>query len=206
MTAPLYKLKPTFQNYAWGKIGRDSLVGRLAGVSKSDQIPYAELWLGAHPKSPSLLILGDQQIPLDHAINNLPNLGIDSLQFLFKFLSIREALSIQVHPDKQTAIELHSKDPEHYPDENYKPEVAVAITPVTMLYGFRSLKASLSLIENYPELSQLLDLNNLSNTALSIKELFSKIIQTPAHLALKLQQAYLTRIEKPSFLPQSQHG
>ena len=37
------------------------------------------------------------------------------LPFLFKVLSIRKALSIQAHPNKKLAEQLHSKDPKNYP-------------------------------------------------------------------------------------------
>ena len=36
------------------------------------------------------------------------------LPFLFKVLSIRKALSIQAHPDKKLAEELHAKDSKNY--------------------------------------------------------------------------------------------
>lgn len=37
------------------------------------------------------------------------------LPFLFKVLSIRKALSIQAHPNKKLAEQLHAKDPRNYP-------------------------------------------------------------------------------------------
>ena len=39
----------------------------------------------------------------------------DKLPFLFKVLSIRKALSIQAHPNKKLAEQLHAKDPKNYP-------------------------------------------------------------------------------------------
>ena len=35
--------------------------------------------------------------------------------YLFKVLSANEALSIQLHPNKEEAEALHTADPEHYP-------------------------------------------------------------------------------------------
>ena len=47
-------------HYGWGAVGHDSLVARLAAVSRGEKIlagtPYAELWVGAHHKAPA----GDQ--------------------------------------------------------------------------------------------------------------------------------------------------
>lgn len=37
------------------------------------------------------------------------------LPFLLKVLSIQKALSIQAHPNKKLAEQLHAKDPAHYP-------------------------------------------------------------------------------------------
>ena len=39
----------------------------------------------------------------------------EKLPFLFKVLSIRKALSIQAHPNKKLAEQLHAKDPKNYP-------------------------------------------------------------------------------------------
>ena len=39
----------------------------------------------------------------------------EKLPFLFKVLSIRKALSIQAHPNKKLAAQLHEKDPKNYP-------------------------------------------------------------------------------------------
>jgi mannose-6-phosphate isomerase len=63
----------------------------------------------------------------------------DRLPFLFKVLSINKALSIQAHPNKSLAEQLHARDPENYPDDNHKPEMAIAITPFEGLCGFRPL-------------------------------------------------------------------
>ena len=46
-------------DYAWGKIGSDSLVYRVYAVNSDEQIdstrPYAELWMGTHESGPSYL-------------------------------------------------------------------------------------------------------------------------------------------------------
>ena len=82
-----------------------------------------ELWMGTHPKSPSLIstsgetlasylsknhsLIGDKVIQKFSAEDgNLP--------FLFKVLAIEKALSIQSHPDKETARKLHAQQPDIY--------------------------------------------------------------------------------------------
>ena len=47
------------QSYDWGKIGSKSLVAQLAGIEIVEGKPYAELWMGTHPKAPSMAILPD---------------------------------------------------------------------------------------------------------------------------------------------------
>ena len=42
-------------------------------------------------------------------------------------LSVRKALSIQSHPDKQLAEKLHAEHPHLYPDDNHKPEMALVL-------------------------------------------------------------------------------
>ena len=51
------------------------------------------------------------------------------LPFMFKVLSAGKALSIQAHPCKLLARDLHRDNPKEYADDNHKPELAVALTP-----------------------------------------------------------------------------
>lgn len=53
---------------------------------------------------------------------------------MFKVLSINRALSIQAHPDKELAIQLHKSNPKEYSDDNAKPEMACAITYLEAMY------------------------------------------------------------------------
>lgn len=115
------------QHYAWGS-GNDGLVARLS--SSPDTIkPCAELWMGTHPSGPSKLH--------QSSVSLSEYLGGRQLPFLFKVLSVKTALSIQAHPDKQLATILHAADPKNYPDDNHKPEMAIAVTPFEALCSFR---------------------------------------------------------------------
>lgn len=107
----VFELKCSIQNYLWGKKGFESEVSRLSLAGKHiDYIDenqyYAELWMGAHSKSPSLVKSSGQKLS-DWIKNNEDVLGEPSilrfgnkLPFLMKVLSINSALSIQVHPSK----------------------------------------------------------------------------------------------------------
>ncbi len=52
---------------------------------------------------------------------------------------MEKALSIQAHPNKAHAEELHAASPHIYKDPNHKPEIAVALTDFEALCGFRPL-------------------------------------------------------------------
>ena len=81
----------------------------------------SKLWMGTHPLLPSK-DLETQRSLLDLVQDNQALMSTEiskkyggKLPFLFKVLSIRKALSIQAHPNKQLAEKLHSKDPKNYP-------------------------------------------------------------------------------------------
>jgi mannose-6-phosphate isomerase len=71
-----------------------------------EAVPYAELWMGTHPNGASVLKGSGQE--LGHWIQTHPtSLGAKvtdkfgvQLPFLFKVLSVNQALSVQAHPDK----------------------------------------------------------------------------------------------------------
>lgn len=105
------ELKCTLQQYAWGKYGRSSEVALLNSSGNpdfviDDAMPYAELWMGTHPSGPSVLRSSSQKLG-DWIHSHPESLGAKSkekfglqLPFLFKVLSVNQALSIQAHPDK----------------------------------------------------------------------------------------------------------
>lgn len=139
-------LKPVVKDYAWGIRGMDSRVARYALESKTleevdPDTPYAELWIGTHPKGPSVLENG---VSLKEAVG-------DELPFLFKVLSAGKALSIQAHPDKDKAEQLHLENPNAYGDANHKPEMAIALTPFEAMCGFRRLEEIAVLLKKHPE-------------------------------------------------------
>jgi mannose-6-phosphate isomerase len=156
-----YLMQNQIQHYAWGTRNDEAFIPRLLGTKPQPDTPYAELWMGAHPKAPSVVVVEGTAIPLDQWIVAYPLelLGaavaerfLDRLPFLFKVLSTQEALSIQAHPNKAQAEVLHARDPEHYPDDNHKPELAVALDSLTALVGIRPLIEILDALDRYPEL------------------------------------------------------
>ncbi|KAL9051552.1 MAG: hypothetical protein Q9162_005944 [Coniocarpon cinnabarinum] len=145
---PLMRLQCGCNSYEWGKPGRTSAAATYAaatGFEIDDSKAYAELWMGTHPSLPSR-DLETQRTLLDLVRDNQALMTPEiaqrydhKLPFLFKVLSIAKALSIQAHPNKTLAEQLHARDPKNYPDDNHKPEMTIAITPFEGLCGFRPL-------------------------------------------------------------------
>jgi mannose-6-phosphate isomerase len=167
------KLFGYLQRYSWGREGHQSRIGQFAHL-KGEQGPLAEYWLGAHTKGPASLVRdGGETVELTKALEQEPARMLGSrwhpgmpatVPFMVKVLSINEAfgLSIQTHPDKAVAARLHAEDPAHYPDDNHKPELGVALTPTTILYGFKGISELLDIAQRLPELRGVLgyDLKN----------------------------------------------
>lgn len=147
-----YDLIPAARYYDWGNPdGLLQSVLRKSGIEPGPE-PHAELWYGAHSQAPSAIIAPDSGTKenLNQAIDRLPghflgnrltSSGIRQLPFLLKLLDAARPLSIQAHPDAEQAKVLHEKSPEHYPDDNHKPELAVAIgNSFEAMAGFRPVR------------------------------------------------------------------
>ncbi|HDM76957.1 MAG TPA: mannose-6-phosphate isomerase, class I [Deltaproteobacteria bacterium] len=206
-----YLLVNKIQHYAWGTRGVDALIPRLLGINPEPDTPYAEFWIGAHPKAPSEVVLGDKRVSLRDFIAMYPReiLGKEvaekfsnELPFLFKVLSAAEPLSIQAHPDKEQARYLHEKDPEHYPDPNHKPELAVALGSFYALAGFRPYEEVLSILKKYPEIEAFVGeivVSDLSNSQFDsagarsfVKTLFSALIRR----SITHRDDFIAQVEK----------
>ena len=142
----MHPLRGTVQPYAWGMVGSSSLVAQLASKSSSivSTQPYAEYWMGTHPKGESHL-LGQKPTSLKSYLGG-------DLPFLFKVLSVETALSIQAHPNKEHARVLHKQNPKEYPDDNHKPEMAIALTEFECLCAFRPYKEIVAFLQQYEQL------------------------------------------------------
>lgn len=77
--------------------------------------------MGTHPKLPSKELITQRTlqdlIEDNEALlsNEITQVFGRKLPFLLKILSIKKALSIQAHPNKKLAEELHARDPKNYP-------------------------------------------------------------------------------------------
>ncbi|EDW81250.1 uncharacterized protein Dwil_GK11962, isoform B [Drosophila willistoni] len=140
------------KNYEWGRVGINSAVAQLAmandpDFSLNEKESYAEMWMGTHLCGVS--IVKETGETLDRVLKK-------DLPYLFKVLSIKKALSIQVHPNKCEAERLHKDRPEIYKDPNHKPELAIALTPFLALVGFRPVTDIADFIDEFQPLTKLI--------------------------------------------------
>ena len=141
------------QPYAWGS---RTALSELYGLANNEKSPMAELWMGAHPKAPSLVELDGEQQPLDRYLTEHAERALgagtrqrfgDRLPFLFKVLCAAEPLSIQAHPSLEQARAGFANEERNgppadapnrnYRDDNHKPELLCALRPFWGLRGFR---------------------------------------------------------------------
>jgi len=148
-------MKNTVQTYAWGST---SAIQELLGQTNSVPEPAAELWMGAHPKAPSMVQYKGQWVSLADLIARHPQdiLGKqiakkfnNQLPYLFKVLAAARPLSIQAHPgleqarkgfaiENNTGVALEAAH-RNYKDANHKPECICALSSFWALYGFRDI-------------------------------------------------------------------
>lgn len=152
-------IENTPRPYAWGS---HTAIAELQGRTPSGE-PEAELWLGAHPGSPSRIFPGSgvgfpdlaEWISADPA-----SAGVASgrLPFLLKLLAAESPLSLQAHPSPEQAEAGFSREnaagiPLDAPHRNYKdafhkPELVVALSETyDALCGFRPVSEAIADID-----------------------------------------------------------
>jgi mannose-6-phosphate isomerase len=149
----VYEIENVLRPYAWGST---TAIAGLLGRPESGG-PEAELWIGAHPDSPSVATRPDgTAVSLNTLIAEDPDhfLGEASvaefgprLPFLTKVLAAAKPLSLQVHPSLEQARAGFAREnagrvpadaaSRNYRDDNHKPEMIFALTPFDALCGFR---------------------------------------------------------------------
>jgi len=151
----------TPRDYAWGS---RTAISELLGRRPSGR-PEAELWLGAHPGSPSIVVApavvdGADTLADWFAAEPARALGRGrtELPFLLKVLAADQPLSIQAHPTPEQAEEGFAREeaagvPLDAPHRNYKdrfpkPEIIVALSErFDALCGFRDPAETLADID-----------------------------------------------------------
>jgi len=192
------------QHYDWG--GKH-FIPKLIGVPNPKDLPFAELWLGAHPKGSAKVGSESAQEDLEALIRAKPemlgkkirqNFG-DTLPFLLKVLDVNNMLSIQAHPDKATAAAGFAAEERAgiawnarervFKDPNDKPEMMLALTDFWLLHGFKSSGAIHQCLKEVPEFEP------LSNAFSDVKSLYTFLMTLPQpqinELLYPLQQRLL---------------
>ncbi|GKT91345.1 LOW QUALITY PROTEIN: mannose-6-phosphate isomerase [Colletotrichum tofieldiae] len=152
LQVPLFKLQCGVNSYEWGKKGEESAAARFAATT-----PAEGFSIESEKPQPTA--------PLPPVASKYGS----KLPFLFKVLSINKALSIQAHPNKKLAEQLHARDPKNYPDDNHKPEMAIAITPFEGLCGFRPLAEISHFLTTVPPLKSLVVENKADEFIATVK-------------------------------------
>ena len=187
----VFRIQGQVQHYAWGGY---EFIPRLVHRENPDQDPFAELWMGAHPKAPAVVEGLEAETTLDQLISQDPEgmLGKtvadrfdQRLPFLFKVLDVRQMLSIQVHPTKAEAEKGFARENKegipikarhrNYRDDNHKPEIMVALTDFWLLHGFRSEEEIEILLTTIPEFMPL----QVQYAADGIRGLYQHIMDMP---------------------------
>ncbi|MGH3981440.1 MAG: mannose-6-phosphate isomerase, class I [Pseudonocardiaceae bacterium] len=147
-------LRNVVRPYSWGS--RTAIAELLGGPVPAPH-PQAELWLGAHPAGPSVLLHADgAQTSLLEALHTNPDHHLgphcarrwgSRLPFLLKVLAADEPLSLQAHPSAEQAAEgfvreeargiARDASERNYSDPHHKPELICALTDFYALAGFR---------------------------------------------------------------------
>ena len=149
-----YPLIPAQKHYAWGS---DTKIQSLIGL-KPDGKPLAEIWMGNHPNGMSYIEIEGKAVAVSDFISEEPEKALGkrcmeqfgSMPFLFKVLAADKPLSIQAHPDSETAESGFEREERNhipmdhftrvYKDPNHKREMILAISTFYALKGFKSIE------------------------------------------------------------------
>ena len=149
-----YHLIPAQKHYAWGSMTQ---IQALTGIP-SDGKPLAEIWMGNHPNGMSFIDAEGKSVPVSQFIADNPEKALGkrcleqfgSMPFLFKMLAAEKPLSIQAHPDLETARTGFEREERNripmdhftrvYKDPNHKREMIYAVSTFHALKGFRKVE------------------------------------------------------------------
>ena len=207
----IYRLQNTVQHYSWGS---KTFIPELLGENPPPENPCAELWMGDHPRAPSLVLTPDGTTTLSRLIRENPEKMLGSretgaLPFLFKVLAAAHPLSIQVHPSLEQARKGYANENaagvpldsfnRNYKDPRHKPELICALTPFDAMSGFREPHEIAALISHLGIEREIVRVTEFLNTpdANSLRIFFRELLnlsdkqksQFLAHLSHRVIQA-----------------
>ncbi|EMQ2877205.1 mannose-6-phosphate isomerase, class I [Vibrio navarrensis] len=191
--AVFFPMTNPIQNYAWGS---KTAMQQLFAIENPTNAPQAELWMGAHPNGCSCVTMAGQQVKLSDFIAQNPSLVLGEqtaeqfgeLPYLFKILAAENALSIQVHPNKQQAELGFAREEQqgialtaanrNYKDPNHKPELVYALTEYQAMNGFRAIGEILNVFAELAidELIPFVDALSSDPTEQGLSDFFSGLL------------------------------
>ncbi|MTV26853.1 mannose-6-phosphate isomerase, class I [Nitriliruptoraceae bacterium ZYF776] len=177
-------LEDPVRDYAWGS---HHVLAELQGRPAPTDRPEAELWVGTHPAAPSR-VRDDGRLLAELLVaepRRLLGSGVvgrfgEDLPFLLKVLAIAAPLSLQAHPDDDQARAgfadeeargiLRDAPERTYRDASAKPELLVALSPVTALCGLRPAAATAELLASLgtPQLDEVVAILATGDDALPL--------------------------------------
>jgi mannose-6-phosphate isomerase len=191
----MYALKNEIMPYAWGS---HTAIAELLGRAAPSSGPEAELWMGAHPRAPSRVVVGGVERPLNRLIAEQPEGWLGQrvherfgarLPFLLKVLAADAPLSLQAHPSpaqaragfaREQAAGIDRDAPErNYRDENAKPELLCALTPFSALCGFRPLAEGVELLDSLSVAELLFVRRGLTQGHDGLRQAFTALMTLP---------------------------
>jgi len=167
----LLELVPCVQQDAWGMTTPRSLASRLAsqnsGVEVMRGAVCSAIAVGTHPSSHTMLkpsssaftnaaslldYIRSEVIEVDSSkVEHYARLHRHGLPFILRVISVNSSQGIHVHPDGLESVRLHEKNPDVFPDTVGRAEMAVALTPVDALFGFRAMSKIVAELARVPE-------------------------------------------------------
>ncbi|SYZ81653.1 mannose-6-phosphate isomerase [Vibrio paracholerae] len=217
--AVFFPMTNHIQNYAWGS---KTALQQLFDLENPTHEPQAELWMGAHPNGCSGIAINGKIVQLSDFIAQDPSLILGEytaqqfgeLPYLFKILAAENALSIQVHPNKQQAERGFAQEEQlgiapaaanrNYKDPNHKPELVYALTEYQAMNGFRANQEILNyFIElSIDEIQPLVDAFQSNPTEQGLRDFFSGLLSLQGEIknrALEALIAQAKQIDLPLF-------
>jgi mannose-6-phosphate isomerase len=184
------RLDNPVRDYAWGSV---SDIPEFLGIA-AEGGPVAELWIGAHPDSPSRVARNGHSESLAEVIAARPQAELgpevarrfgSRLPFLLKVISAARPLSLQVHPDKQYAERAYAAQqqapgaPRDFTDDNHKPELICALRDgFAGLCGFRPVPDSRHLLAalSVPGLAEISDRLDCADPASALRDAVTSLL------------------------------
>jgi mannose-6-phosphate isomerase len=205
----MLRLENPIQNYAWGS---HTALANLLGKPSPSAEPQAELWLGAHPKAPSLVLPSRESLCalIEREPKRMLGGALEArfgarLPFLLKVLAAETPLSLQAHPTLEQARAGFAAEEarglpidapnRNYRDRSHKPELLCALTPFSALCGFRAIPSTLQLFRTLraPHVSYLIEGLEQLPTEGGLAQLFSTLLGLSAERRAELAQETLDR-------------